>query len=143
MSKTKYQYEIIHGAIEDFDELRKFAQAQMDVITQLSKKLSNLEGEKKHLEQLLVQNVPLVGPQAEVIEKEGVFSSEEEAICREQLHIFKIVSQERELTLEETKKVEIYSKILMSFKQEPKKAKSSVDGMSTPELLRLVESEKV
>lgn len=130
----------IYGQITDIEELKKFAQAQHDMINQLTEQNKTLLIKNKDLEKLLSQNVVLVGKDTNLIEKQGIFSSEEEQICRDQLRVLNEISKERELTIEETRKVEIFSKILLSLKDNNKKPKSAVEKMDSASLLKLVES---
>jgi|SRR5271165_4391260 len=118
---------------QTIEELKEYAEAQFNVINQLNKDIKNLKAEKKHLEDQLkaanpVQNIPLTDN-----------ISLEEKICREQIAIFKLTSADRELTLEETRKLEIYTKILLSLRDPNQKKKSEVDKLDAKALLKLVE----
>lgn len=96
----------------ELSELQAFARAQQKTITELTKKNKALDEEVKHLKKLLEGAVPVI----QAPKKADFGSNDEEAIAREQLFLLKKISNERELTYEETKRVEIYSKILMSLK---------------------------
>lgn len=134
-------WEIIHGHIDDIEELKKFTQALHDTVTSLTKKLTKLEADKKHLEGLLAQTAPVIST-GEETELEGPFTSEEEAIARKQLQLFNERSKQGELTIEETRKVEIYSKILLSFRNADKKIKNPAEGVPASDLLKLLEGGK-
>jgi len=102
----------------EYADLHAFAKAQQKTITELTKKNKQLNEEVKHLKKLLDSTVPVINPnKSPLIE---LASNDEESIAREQLWRLKDISKERELTLEETKRVEIYSKILMAIKETPK-----------------------
>lgn len=98
-------------------DLQAFAIAQQKTLMEITKEKSVLQEKVKHLEKLISSAVPVIGGGNKPID---FSSNDEEAIAREQLYILKQMSSERELTLEETKRVEIYSKILIALKDKPK-----------------------
>lgn len=134
IDKTVAQY-------RDFNQLQEFAQAQQTTIVQLSKKIQKLEDERDHLKKLLESSVPLLKEPGKSIPGEKFLTSDEEAICVMQLNKLRDISTERELTLEETRRVEIFSKILTTVRNAPKvielKSKQLTDG----ELLALIEKD--
>ena len=111
-------------------EYKNFAQAQNETILELSKKIHNLEEEIRN----------------QKIEKKEVISldtsiSNEEMICLTQLRILNESSRERELTLEEAKKVDIFTKILSQINSQKEKGTSDEAGLlSSEELLKIVEN---
>lgn len=98
------------------EDLQAFAKAQQKTLIDLTKKLKASEDKVKHLEKLIEGAVPLVNPPAKI----DFAANDEESIAREQLYLLKRMSSERELNFEETKRVEIYSKILNALKGKPK-----------------------
>lgn len=101
---------LITQSIKDFDDMRKFAEAQHKTIIELSKKIKKIEDEKATLEVILkTANLPSLPDQNH---PQLVGLDPENYIASVQLEMLKHVSNERELTLEEVRKVEIYSKIL-------------------------------
>ncbi len=97
---------------KSLEDLQAFAKAQQKTLIDMTKKLRASEDEIKHLKKLLEGAVPLVNPPTKV-----TFSAhDEEQIAREQLFLLKTISKDKELTMEEAKKVEIFSKILNSLK---------------------------
>ncbi len=126
----------LFGKMDTDQEKIDFMTAQFEVITSLNKQVDQLKIEKRHLEHLLKDAVPVI---AVLPTKEESELSEEQRICKEQLTLLKSFSQGRELTMEECRKVEIYSKILFQSKDLSKKPKSVVDGLPVGELLKLVE----
>lgn len=98
------------------EDLQAFAKAQQKTLIDLTKKLKASEDKVKHLEKLVEGAVPLVNPPAKI----DFAANDEESIAREQLYLLKRMSAERELNFEETKRVEIYSKILNSLKGKAK-----------------------
>lgn len=133
VDKTVAQY-------KDFNQLQEFAQAQQTTIISLSKKIQKLEDERDHLKKLLESTVPLFNEPGKVIASGKLLTSAEEAICVMQLDRLRDISLERELTLEETRRVEIFSKVLASVKSKPKDSDSKAKEMSNEELLALVEN---
>ena len=66
-------------------------------------------------------------------------ASDEETICRMQLEILNKVSMMRELSMEETKKVDIYTKLLIQINSGKKsKPDSGLDSLTDNDLLRIV-----
>lgn len=133
IDKTILQY-------QDFNQLQEFAQAQQKTIVQLSKKIQKLEDERDHLKQLLESSVPIIKTEGSP-SVEKFLTSSEEAICTMQLEKLRDISMERELTLEETRRVEIFSKILATFRNTPKTIELKTKSLKPEELLSLVEEE--
>lgn len=129
----------IFGQFANDQEKNDFIESQFKVITNLTKENDQLKLKLKNLEDVLAKSTPLLDGPNNLIQKEGMFSSHEETIAREQLRLLNNTSIERELTLEEARKVDMYSKILIQCKNEPKKVKSSVEGLGVAELLKIVE----
>lgn len=98
------------------EDLSAFAKAQQKTLIELTKKNKNYEEEIKHLKKLVEGAVPLISNKPKV----DFSTSDEESIAREQLFRLKELSRERELNLEETKRYEIYSKMLSNLKEKPK-----------------------
>lgn len=134
IDKTLLQYKTL-------EELQMFAQAQQNIIMQISKKVKNLEEERDHLKKLLETSVPIIHPEGKPI-AEKFLTSSEEAICVMQLEKLRDISVSRELTLEETRRVEIFSKILATFRNMPKTIELKNKQLTTEELLMLVEGEQ-
>lgn len=133
IEKTLQQYKTL-------EDLQQFAVAQQSTIIQLSKKIQRLEEERNHLKQLLESSVPLIKKEGETgVEK--FLTSAEESICIMQLEKLRDISTGRELTLEETRRVEIFSKILATFRNMPKTIELKNKETKTEDLLKLVESD--
>lgn len=125
-------------------ELQEFAKAQHKTILDLTKKISKLEEEKKHLEKLIGNSVPiLVGQEHSLIKSGSIIENHEENICRMELKKLHDISMVSALTLEEAKKVELYTKLLLSLHNQPKKVKTEEREVSTEDLLQIVETEEV
>lgn len=134
VSKTIQQY-------KDFDQLQQFAQAQHTTIVQLSKKIQKIEDERDHLKKLLESSVPILKTDNTPALGNKFLTSDEEAICVMQLNKLRDISSERELTLEESRRVEIFSKILTSVRNAPKVIEVKTKQMSNEELLASIEND--
>lgn len=118
---------------KNFDDLSAFARAQQKTLVELTKKNKKYEDEIKHLKKLLEGAVPVIS------NKPIDFSAnDEESIAREQLFRLKQISNEKELTLEEAKRVEIFTKILNSPKDKSRTIEAQSKNIDTSELLKLL-----
>ncbi len=133
ISKSIQQY-------KDVNSLQQFAEAQQKTIIQLSKKIQKIEEERDHLKTLLESSVPLIKTEGQQM-GEKFLTSAEEAICVMQLEKLRDISSSRELTLEETRKVEVFSKVLNAVRNAPKTIEIKNKQMTSEELLALVESD--
>jgi len=111
-------------------------EVQHRTISNLKVELDRLKEEKQHIEKLLVNQNPelSLGPSLE--------TDDEESICRMQLRLLKNVSMSRELTLEEAKRVEIYTKILNNKLNQPKTVVVKTKSISNEDLLAAFETIK-
>jgi hypothetical protein len=130
--KTIMQY-------KDLATLREFATAQNTTILQLSKKVQNLEAKLKHSEELLKTTVPNISSQLPGIKV--VAEDDAEYICTVEIAKLKARTLEESLTLEESRKLDTYYKILNNINSKPKIEKE-VKEESTEDLLKLVEGKK-
>lgn len=129
----------LFGKLGSEEEKLAYLEAQFELITKLNKQIEQLKIEKKHLEELLKKSpLPVVG-----IDTNQSDEPEEIKICKDQLKLLHNVSQDRELTMEESRKVDIYAKILLQSKDTDKKKASPVDNMTTKELLKLVGTDEL
>jgi hypothetical protein len=124
---------------KNFDDLQAFAKAQQKTLVELTKKNKNYEEEIKHLKKLVEGAVPLLNVNPKPVD---FSTNDEEAIAREQLFRLKDLSHERELSLEEAKRVEIFSKILVAVKNKPKTINGNSRELSENDLLTLLGSTK-
>lgn len=118
----------------NLEDLSAFAKAQQKTLLELTKKNKVLEDETKHLKKLLEGTVPVINPNP----KTSFSTNDEESIAREQLFLLKQKSTNEELTYEETKKVEIYSKILNTLKTNHKTIDANSKDISTTDVLKLL-----
>lgn len=125
------------------EELEQFAIAQQKVLVQLNKKIQALEQERNTLIHESKKIVPIAGSNARPEDRQSnLASSHEEMIAREQIFLLKQVSSQRELTYEETKKLDIYTKILQTvvITNNQKKEKEALQ-LPDEELLKLAETD--
>lgn len=128
--------------VKDLAELKAFSDAQQKTIIKLSKKNKELEEEVSHLKKLLESQTPIISDVPALPFAEKFLTTDQESICRTQLSKLREISFERELTLEETKRVEIYSKILNVLENSPKTIKVETKSIPSQDLLSLVQSEE-
>lgn len=102
-------------------EMKAYTDAQYKTIITLNQKINELEEKNRSLEEILANSVPMVKEQAAEIQllSQG---SDEETICRLQLKLLKDrVLAGEELTMEDTKKADIYARLILAIKQGDKK----------------------
>lgn len=131
---------------ENIEEIRSFAEKQFTQILELSKKIKDLEEEKEHLKELLQKGVPLVAPKILLTdfnnsESNLIITSDAKVIADIQLKLLKDRAQDKELTLEETKKVEIYSKIISADNIKPSTIKAAAKTLDDKELMKLISND--
>ena len=126
--------ESLFGKFKNEEEREQYMNAQLQVITNLTKTSEEQKAKIKHLEVLLKEATrPLMLNQPENS------ISNEELIAQEQINLLKNTSADRELTLEETRKLDTYVKILLAIRGDNKSLKSTVTHLDTKDLLKLVE----
>ena len=126
---------------QDLASLREFSECQHETILQLSKKIDKLEKQKRDLEVVVKENNPNAILSAETTSSPAIAlttGEHEENICRMELKKLNDISIERILTLEEAKKTEIYTKLLLQIDSRKKPATRDVTEVNTEELLKLV-----
>jgi hypothetical protein len=130
ISKTILQY-------KELTQLQEFAEAQNTTILQLSKKNQSLEEKVKHLENILKTTVPTISSLPNGVE--DIADDDSEYICLVEIAKLKRFTNERELTLEESRRFDTYYKILNNINSKPKQEKE-VKETPTGDLLKIVES---
>jgi hypothetical protein len=126
---------------KDISSLQKYAEAQYKTILSLSRKVKVLEEENVELKDLLEKSTPLLNEEKKnFVAYQVEASSDEEMIAKVQLARMKEISMERELTLEEAKRVEIFTKILVN-----KGSNSSISiqtqKMNSDDLLKMLDND--
>ena len=104
----------------------KFVASQHLLIGELSKKIAALEEENKHLKELLTAHTPDFMP------------SDEESIARVQIRQLKEESFNRSLSLEEARKLEIYTKIINSITNKEVDVQSQVRNIDDKKLIEII-----
>ena len=112
------------------EELRIYCNAQYNTIKKLSKKIAALENDKEQLKEGLNPD-----QEGEIMYQAPEGLSDQEAICVLELSKLHLNSQQRELTLEETRKVETYVKTLYLIRNDQIKAPPATNNISTEDLL--------
>jgi hypothetical protein len=122
-------------------ELQLYVNSQQQLINKLNAKINELEEKKTHLEKLLTDNSIIIADGSSVIDA-FLKCDDPEAIARTQLKILRDRSLQGELNMEETKRVEIYTKIVDGVESKRKdKMKNVVQSVSDEELLKLVSTD--
>jgi hypothetical protein len=119
------------------EELKAYSEAQFKTILKLNEEINSL---KVECEQLIQENKALKQKTItnEVSGEKNQFEvSNEEATCVVQIALIKNNALERELTMDETKRLEIFVKILQSLRNKEKPEKGEdVSGLSDDEIKR-------
>jgi len=127
--------------IKDFASLQKYAEAQYKTILSLSRKVKVLEEENVELKDLLEKSTPLLNEEKKnFITYQVEASSDEEMIAKVQLARMKEISMDRELTLEEAKRVEIFTKIL-NTKGSSSSITLQTQKMDNEDLLKMLDND--
>lgn len=129
--------------IKDFASLQKYAEAQYKTILSLSRKVKVLEEENVELKDLLEKSTPVLNEEKKnFIAYQVEASSDEEMIAKVQLARMKEISMDRELTLEEAKRVEIFTKIL-NTKGSSSPIMLQTQKMDSEDLLKMLDNETI
>jgi hypothetical protein len=124
---------------EDLAELQAYCNAQYHTIITLNKKINELDEENKELRKLIENNKILIGSEKQI---KDLFANVEdpEAIALMQLKLLRNLSIERDLSLEEAKKWEIYCKVLFQVNEKKGKQKQEQSQqLSTEDLLKAMQ----
>lgn len=134
------------GSFKDPEQLKAFCESQYKEIVKLNKKINLLQEEKDNLLLELDKERAKVAVMAENT-KEPIDSSvflnldevDHELIAKLQLAILRNRSMQSELTLEEARKVEIYSKILNQESSKSKKP-NIIKQLNSDDLIKQLEN---
>lgn len=124
---------------QQYIELKAYSDAQSKTLVEMSKKIKKLEDENKELKKHLMNVTPLIKSDSS---KPNLSTTDEETICRQQIYKLKEISMDRELTLEETKRLDIYTKILIEIENKPKVYEVKSKNLSDNDLLLLASTEE-
>jgi hypothetical protein len=116
--------------LDDLDKLKAYAKAQFTTLIELNKKNQRLEEELRDIK----SKHPESHTESKLIKLDA---SDEEIICKIQLDILKKKALNgEEFTLDDTKRVETFTKILHSIKN---KVAAPESKLSDAELLKIVD----
>lgn len=131
-----------------FDELKAFTESQFKQILILSKKIKDLEEKNKELSRSSkeINNLSLVPVNSETAVSPRINLSIEDndakIIAQVQLSMLKKEAFDRELTLEEVKKLDIFNKVLNVKEDKDKPIDVTAKTLSDDELLSKVNNGK-
>jgi cell division septum initiation protein DivIVA len=125
------------NSFKDPEQLKQFADSLYRQTIELSKENEELKEHVHELKQKLSENTAKVVvssmssmPNINVKDLLSLEDNDQEMICRSQLAILRSSAMNRELTLEEARKIEIYSKVLNGIK--PKEVDESEKVKDNP-----------
>jgi cell wall assembly regulator SMI1 len=125
----------ITKAFKDVSEWVAFCHAQSVTILNQTKEINELKDKNHQLERMLMDNTPLIS-------KEGITTykdlSDEEAIAVMELAKLREISMDRELTSDECKRYDTYTKNLLVLRSNKKKPVPTAESLSKEQLLTLV-----
>lgn len=126
-----------------FDELKIFCESQLKQIMQLSKKNKELEDQNIELKKASKELVKKDMNNSPILLEAGNVKGQEDAkvIAQVQLKLLKDLSFDRELTLDEAKRVDLFNKILIDpSKEDDKPLKANVKILKNEDLMKLVDN---
>lgn len=118
----------------EITELKAYASAQYTTILNLNDQLTSAKAEVAHLKEMLDASVPNIKKSALLA------ASPQEEACKREIYKLNQRSLTNPLTLEETKKLEIYTKLLLAIENKAKPTDESLKDLSDEELMSLVET---
>ncbi len=118
-------------------ELQSYADAQFKTIINLNKQVTELKAKNASLEQAVMA---LPTGASNIIQFPQYSISPEEEICIKQLNDLNNESKNRSLTYEETKKLEVYTKVLAGIRGNAKDLDGKYKKLTDAELLAMSES---
>ena len=119
----------INVLAQDFSELQSYADTQYNTLQDLQKKIANLEIENRSLKSLLSNTIPDLDLTNNI--------SNEQLICETQLVILKDAAITRSLTMEESKKFQIFITVLDAIRLNNKVIDINVKHLTEDELVKL------
>lgn len=102
---------------DSFNDLQSYSDAQFKTIVELNKQIAQLKAENESLKLMLNENIPNISLQTSDI---GIGISNEQLICETQILLLKNDAMFRPLTMEEARKLEIFSNVLEKVKRATK-----------------------
>lgn len=127
-----------------YEELQLFCASQFKQILTLSKKIKELEDKNSDLSKKAKETNGLTvvnNKEPAVSGTSLIVKDDAKTIAQVQLKMLKDVSFDRELTLDEAKRVEIFNKIANAQEEKPKTIKADAKTLGTEDLLSLIEND--
>jgi hypothetical protein len=123
------------------DDAKAYQKAQASTIIFQTKEINILRKQREQLEAQIAQLI-MENTQFKALNPTTTFDiSDEETICVVQIALLKNLAMQRELTLEECKKTEIYCKVLKDIRSKVSvKNEENIDGLTNDQLLELMKS---
>lgn len=123
-----------------FNDLQSYSDAQFKTIVELNKQIAQLKAENESLKLMLEQSIPDLSLQTSDI---GLGISNEQLICETQILLLKNDAMLRPLTMEETRKLEIFSNVLDKVKRGSKDpVEIEVNKLTNNDLLQIINESK-
>lgn len=123
----------------NFTDLQAYSDAQFKTIVQLNQEIAKLKSENDFLKMTLDQNHPTI---ALPVSHLGIGISNEQLICETQILILKNDAMIRPLTMEETRKLEIFTNVLEKVKRNTlDPVQVEVNKLSDTDLLTILKNE--
>lgn len=126
---------------KSFDELKVFTEGQFKQIIQLQKRIKDLEEQAVNLKKEQKELVKKEAINSPILLEAGNIKGQEDAkmIAQVQLKMLKELSFERELTLDEAKRVDLFNKILIEKpEKEEKPLKADAKVVKSEDLFKLI-----
>jgi hypothetical protein len=123
------------------DDAKAYQKAQASTIISQTKEINVLRKQREQLEAQIAQLI-MENTQFKALNPTTAFDiSDEETICVVQIALLKNLAMQRELTLEECKKTEIYCKVLKDIRSKVlPRDEEKIDGLTNDQLLELMKS---
>ena len=99
------------GTFKTYSDLQRYCDTQFVALKSAVEKIQTLEKEVQHLQELLVASVPLVS--------NPIIVSHEQALLEAQINLIHQRALDKELTLEETKRLDLLIKNLNLIRGKP------------------------
>jgi hypothetical protein len=126
---------------ETESDTKAYQKAQASTIISQTKEINILRKQREQLEAQIAQLI-MENTQFKALNPTTTFDiSDEETICVVQIALLKNLAMQRELTLEECKKTEIYCKVLKDIRSKVlPRDEDKIDGLTNDQLLELMKS---
>ncbi len=132
MSEKKVQS--ISDIEEGFSELQSYSDIQFKTIISLKSDIARLESENKSLKSMLEANIDKLDFSTLDL---CIGISNEQLICETQILMLKDLAVTRQLTMEEAKKLQIFTDVLQQYKKPNRDDPFSVNKLSDEDLLKI------